>query len=124
MILPAIVLGLGAAALIFKKKMKGGAMTPQRQAIYQSALASADAGRMRELAKAFRAEGLTDEADMLEKRARLRDLPPEVKAQRKAAFKAAMSSKDKASVLRMVDAYEREGATGAAEKLREYAKGL
>lgn len=123
-ILYPIILGLGiSAAYIVKRKDKG--MTPERELAYQQALArEKDPTRLRYLADAFRKEGLTLQADTLEKRAKLRELPPEIKAARKQAFKDAMKSTDVPGILRMADAYEKEAAFGAAQKLRQYAKGL
>lgn len=118
------ILGLGiATAYIVKRKDKG--MTPERELVYQQALAKEkDPARLKYLADSFRAEGLTTQADILEKRAKLRAATPEVKAARRQAFKDAMNSKDVPGILRMADAYEKETAFGAAQKLREYAKGI
>jgi len=121
--LPAAVAVLAGAAFFLKKK--GGGMTPARLTIYYTALNSErDPVKLRALAKTFKAEGLDAEAAMLEKRAKLRELPPEIKAARRQAFKDAMNSQNKDAILGMAQAYENEGATGAAEKLREYARGL
>lgn len=118
-----VLLATGIGAALFLKKPKG--MTPARQQVYQSALdGERDPNKLRALAASFRAEGLNDEATMLEKRARLRELPDSIKEARREAFKMAMNSKDKAGVLNMARAYRTEGATGAAEKLEEYAQGL
>lgn len=121
--LPAAVAVLAGAAFFLKKK--GGGMTPARLTIYQTALNSErDPAKLRSLAATFRSEGLDTEASMLEKRARLRELPADIKAARRKAFKDAMNSSNKEAVLGMAAAYESEGATGAAQKLREYAGGL
>lgn len=117
----AIVLLAGTALFVTKKKV----MTPARQMVFDKAIAKEkDPVKLRALAAQFRSEGLNPQADLLEKRAKLRELPDDVKAARKAAFRQAMSSTDKKAVLGMAQAYENEGATGAAAKLREYAKGL
>lgn len=123
-LLPLLVV-IGGAAFLMAKKPAAKTMTPERQMLFQRIIASErDPAKLRSFAGEFRKEGLSFQADFLDKRAKLRELPPQVKAQRRAAFKAAMSSKDKAKVLALADMYEKEASTGAAEKLREYAKGL
>lgn len=122
-LLPITAAVLIGAAFFFKKKKVG--MTAERELVYQKALRSErDPMKLRELANAFRAEGLDAEATLLDKRAKLRELPAEVKLARRNAFKQAMNSKDINTILAMADAYGEEGATGAEAKLREYAKAL
>lgn len=123
--LPLAVILLGGAAFYAAKKRGGTSMTSERKIVYQTALRKEkDPSKLRALAESFRAEGLTAQADLLEKRAALRELPAEVKAARRAAFKSALASTNKAAVLAMANALDNEGATGAADKLREYAGGL
>lgn len=123
-VIPAILLGLGGLATWKVVKRKTG-MTPERKKVYDAALTSLkDSEKLRTLALEFRKAGLKDEAVMLEKRAALRDLPTDVKLERREAFKKGMKSQDKAAVLQLADAFEKEGATGAAAALRDYAAGL
>lgn len=122
--IPALVLGLGslAAYKVWKKKHR---MTPERKKVYEAALKSLkDPAKLRELATAFRKEGLKEEADLLDKRAALRELPSDVKEGRREAFKKGMTSKDAAGIEKLAKEFEKEGATGAAAALREYAAGL
>jgi hypothetical protein len=123
--IPVIALGLlGAGAFFVAKKMRGGKMTPERRMIFEAALRERDGQKLLTLADAFEKEGLIEQATMLRKRARLRNLPPEVKQARRDAFKKLLASDDKDAVLAAAKAYEDEGATGAAAKLRAYAEGL
>lgn len=119
-----MTVALLAGTAFFLKKKKGG-MTPARLAVYQNAISNErDPEKLRMLAASFKSEGLDAEADMLEKRARLRELPKETKEARRAAFKQAMNSTNVDAIMGMAKAYESEGATGAAETLRKYAMGL
>lgn len=123
LLIPAVAI-LGGLALFMAKKPPAK-MTMERQMLFQKIINSErDPSKLRGYANEFRKDGLTIQADVLEKRAKLRELPADVKAQRKAAFKKAMASTDKASVLKMASIYESDGAIGAAAKLRDYAKGL
>jgi len=116
---------LGGLAFYRKVIAKKGILTPDRERVYVEALTSIkDADRLLQLAKAFRAEGLPAQADMLEKRARLRTLPPEIKAERDKIFREALKSKDPKEVQRIAASFEGEGASGAALRLREYADSL
>ena len=102
-----------------------GVLTPDRQVIFETALNDVkDVTKLRALAKAFREQGLDNEATILEKRAALRELAPEIKEQRREVFKKALSSKDPVAVEAVAKAFEDEGATGAAQRLREYAQAL
>jgi len=127
-ILPLAILGLIGTAGIAKAK-RSKTVTPevqrQRQSIYETALNECkDPIKLRTLAESFRAVGQTAEADMLCKRAALQELPDDVKAQRREAFRKAMASTDPVKVNQMADAFYSQGATGAAENLRKYAAGL
>ena len=123
-VLPVIVaVATGAAA--YKMHKHSAKLTPERKVIYDNALATIkDPAELRKLADSFQKEGLKKEADMLRKRATLRELPPETKAARKEAYKKGMQSTDKSGVLRLAEAFHLQGATGAAASLRKYAAGL
>ena len=106
-------------------KTNTGAMTPQRQIIYEEAMTKVESPeKLLALADAYQKEGLPLQATMLRKAARLRALPPDVQEKRKAVFIELMSSTDKAKVLKAVDIFTQEGCWGSAEKLRQYAQGL
>lgn len=133
MLVPIAIAALGGIAYVVAKKKKAsssigsetGKLTPERALLYAEALKSMkDPASLRKLAQTFRAEGLEPHAVMLEKRAALRELPKEVKEERRAIFRKAIASKNKEAVLKMADAYDNEGATGSADTLREYAEGL
>ena len=102
-----------------------GVVTPERALIFETALNEMkDADKLRKLAKVFRDEGLPAQAELLEKRAKLRELPPEVKEARRAAYKKGMASQDPVAVRSLADTFDKEGATGAAASLRKYADSL
>lgn len=102
-----------------------GGMTPERQIIYQTALACAkDPDELNKLASTFQAQGLYAQAQLLRKRANLRSLPKEVKEERAKIFKLGMNCKDPEQVLSLASAFESEGATGVANRLREYGNAL
>lgn len=123
--LPLAIILLGGTAYFVAKKSGSGNMTAERKIVYQTALRKEkDPAKLRALAEEYRAQGLTAQADLLDKRAALRELPPDVKAARRTAFKAALASTNKGAILAMANALDNEGATGAADKLREYAGGL
>lgn len=102
-----------------------GVMTPQRQAVFETAINEVkDVEKLKALAKAFREEGLEPQAELLEKRVKLRELPSEIKAARKNTFRKAMASNNPDAVRRVADVFEGEGANGAASALRDYADSL
>jgi hypothetical protein len=114
---------IGAAAWATRKPK--GEMTPERTIVYDTALKTVkDPEKLKILSEAFRKEGLTAQADLLQKRATLRELPPDVKEARRAAFRKGMASTDPKAVNELADAFEKEGASGAADALRKYASGL
>lgn len=123
-ILPVIIaIFAGGALYTSNKKIVG--MTPERVALYQWLLNSkVSSEKLASFADKFRKEGLIPQANLLAKRARLRAMPPEMKAQRRAIFKKALSSKNPAAIENMANILEKEGATGAARRLREYAMGV
>lgn len=102
-----------------------GELTPERQVIFETALNEVkDSAKLRALAKVFREQGLVKEADILDKRATLRDLPSDVKEARRDVFRKGMDSKDHVAVDNLAAAFEKEGATGAADALRKHAAAL
>jgi len=125
-----VIIPVAVAALAFgaalRKPKNYGVLTPERKAAYHNALSGAvkEPKKLDGLATAFESQGLKDEAKLLRKRAALRRLPDETKKARSEAFRKALASKDKIAVLRMADAYDGEGCTGAAARLREVAAGL
>ena len=121
----ALVTSAGVAQVSRSKKKDDPKLQVERQVIYETAINTVkDPVKLRKLSKAFRDEGLTAEADMLEKRAALQELPDEVKAGRRDVFRKAMTNTDPAKVLAVAEVFHNEGCTGAAENLRRYAAGL
>lgn len=120
-----VILAIGGGAYLASHLFKKKGMNPDREKVYQEAMKNLrDGTKLRTLADAFDKEGLTQEADMLRKRAALREQPEPVKKARREAFKKAMGSTDKTGVLKMSEEYKNLGATGAAEALRVYAETL
>jgi hypothetical protein len=119
-----IALGAGAAYKVHRNR-KNKVMTPKRQRVYDHALNTLkDPASLRKLGDAYHSQGLTEQGDMLVKRARLRELPADVKAGRRAAFQKGMTLTNPGSVEKLAAEFEKEGATGAASALRKYAQGL
>jgi hypothetical protein len=125
-ILPIAIAALaGGAFFVNSGKPEKGVLTPARQLIFETAINEVkDTAKLKTLAKVFREQGLEPQADLLEKRAKLRELAPEVKSARKATFRKAMASKNPEAVRAIAYAFETEGANGAANSLREYADSL
>lgn len=119
-----VVLTAWAAATTGKRLLNRGKLTPERQVIYEQALKSKDVKVLRTMADAFEKEGLKPQAELLRKRANLRELPEETKKARREAFDKGMKSSDVVGIRKLADAFESEGATGAADTLRRYATGL
>lgn len=122
--LPTIVIVLGGVAYLRRKPVQE--MTPEQQKVYKAAINGAlkDPVKLRRLSDAFAGEGFIPEARLLRQRALLRELPPHIKQARRQIWKRAMASKNKRGVLTLASAYEKEGCTTAAVRLREYASGL
>lgn len=113
----------GAAWVVSKRKQP--VMTAERAIIYTTALQTMkNPADMRELAATFAGEGLSAHADMLNKRAALKELSPAVKKARSEAFRKAMKSQDPEAVFALANTYDEIGATGSADALRKYASGL
>ncbi len=124
-LIPIAVTGLAglAAHKVWKSRKRG--MTPKRQKLYDQALTNMkDPVKLRKLAAAYHKEGLTEQGTMLQKRARLRELPADVKQGRRDAFKKGMTLTDPGKVEKLAQEFEKEGATGAAAALRKYAGNL
>jgi len=120
-----VTLGCGALWSQKKREKNKGKVTIARAAVYENALNELkDPDKLRRLAAAFRSEGLNVQADLLEKRAKLRELPQEIKEQRREAFRKGMASHDAKKVLNLASAFESQGATGAAKALRDYAMAI
>jgi len=87
-LLPLAVASMVAAAYHQTSKPSAkGVMTPTRQYIFEAAMNSTkDPVSLRKLASTFREEGLAGPAEILEKRAKLRELSPETKAARNSDF--------------------------------------
>lgn len=125
LIIPASVVIL-TGVVCFKKRKLTPALSTEQSRIYNSAINGAlkDPVKLRRLSDVFAGEGHLTEAKLLRQRAALRELPPTIKIQRQNVFRRAMNSKNKTGVLHVADAYDREGCTGAAKRLRDYASGL
>jgi transcriptional regulator of met regulon len=123
-IIPAAVV---AAIYSYLRKPKDyGVMTEERTKVYRAALSGAvkEAEALDELAGAFAHQGLKEQANLLRKRAKLRRLPDETKKLRREVFRQALESKNRDGILVLANAYEQEGCTAAASRLREVASGL
>lgn len=123
--IPMIVVGLTAAGVYVAKNRAESKMTPERTIVYNHALANLkDPEKLRTLSAAFEGEGLTEQADMLLKRASLRELPKDVKDSRRYIYRQGMASLNPDEVIALADSFEKEGCTGACAALRARAVGL
>jgi hypothetical protein len=128
--IPALPLAVGFLAVAAWYKRKGkkedtGALTPSRKIIYETALnTEKDPAKLEILAEEFEKQGLKGEAVLLRKRANLKKLPQATKDARQEAFRKGMRSTDAAKILKLADAFNKEGASGASSALARYAKGI
>jgi len=120
-----IIAAMSAVAAWRVRNRKPKGLTPQRRAVFEGALATLkDPTKLRELADVYTKEGLTSEADILRKRAAIRELPKAVKLQRKAVFKKAINSKNPDAIREVAAAFAGEGCFGAARDLNAHAESL
>jgi hypothetical protein len=125
MLIPLLVIGAGAAAAwYFKFKNKSKTLTPKHAAVLQKALENKDPSKLAEAAEVFKSQGYVKEADLLKKRANLRNLPQATKKARRDALKKGLTLKDPTKVRLLADEFEKEGASGSAARLRQYADAL
>lgn len=122
--IPTVVIVLTGVA--FLRKKPPAVMTDEQSKIYKAALSGAlkDPVKLRSLAQAYAGAGFLPQAKLLNQRAALRELPKATQMKRRQVFKDALKSRNKKGVLQLADAYEKEGCTAAAARLREYASGL
>lgn len=124
-VIPVAIVLLGIGGYV-KTRKRRGEMTPERTKIFNAALSGAlkDPVHLDNLAAVFSGEGLYEQAKLLRQRAALKRLPPAVKQARAAVWRRAVASKNKQAVLAVAAAYDSEGCTSAAMRLREIASGL
>jgi hypothetical protein len=129
MALPLIPLAVaavaGVSALAVHHRSKKKQLTPAREKIFNTAMNNLkEPEKLTKLSQAYQQQGLTEQATALAKRAKLRALPKDVKAARRAIFKKTLTLKNPAQVKKIASAFQGEGCTGAAEALNQYAAGL
>lgn len=126
-VIPLIVIGLGVAGATKAHKhfRLKGKVTKDREDLFNSAMRMLeDPDKLRALAAAYDKEDLHAHAELLRKRAALRELPAEVKKQRTEAFRKGMASADPDAVSKLAKLFEQQGAIGSAAKLNEHAGAL
>lgn len=121
-----VIIALLAGGAYLKRGKVHGVMTAERTKIFNAALAGGmqDPDNLEKLAKTFAGEGLPEQAALLKQRANLKRLPNEIKLARRQVWRKAVKSKNKDGILRLASAYDKEGCTSAAMRLREIASGL
>ena len=129
MFVPIAIGVLTTAAYVAQSRRKPQApnakVQAERAVIYETLINDVkDADTLRKFSNAFREQGCIAEADMLLKRAALRELPPEAAKERRDAYKKGMASKNPAAIRELANAFDETGATGAAVSLRDYAHAL
>jgi hypothetical protein len=119
--------GLGAGVVLggvlaHKTDRPRGELTPRRQLMFQRAMESVkDPVELRRLGDAFAGESLPEHAQLLYKRAGLRELPEDIKAKRRMIFRKAMCSDNVQAIRGVALAFAREGAIDAGKVLKEHA---
>lgn len=115
----------GAVAHASQDTQFAGEMTPARRIIFAKAMESiSDPKELRALADAFASQGLKAEAEMLKKRAALRELPEEKQLAYRDAFRRAMASDDSEAIETLSDAFLHAGALRAARALKDHANAV
>lgn len=123
-LIPVLIGGLAISAAV-KVRRQGDAMTPERQKLFDALIQKcSDASKLRAAAVQFQNFGLSKQADLLRKRATLRELPKEVQEARKEVFRNIMKCEDPDKVESGAEAFYNEGCLGAASILRLWAEGL
>jgi len=126
-LLPIAVVALGGGTwfAVAKRKRSAAGMTAERKLIFDQLFNTPqDPKLLREMADVFDRNGLAPQADLLRKRAKLRELPQDKKDQYKQIFRDAMADKDPKAVEAVAAAFDKQGATGNAAALRKYAESL
>lgn len=123
-LVPTVILVLGGVAYL--RRSNTPKASAEQDKIFRAAIGGSlkDPEKLRALSDAFAGEGLIPQARLLRQRAALRELPPHIKQARRQIWKKAIGSKNKRGVLVLAQAYEKEGCTDAAKRLRQYASGL
>ncbi len=121
---PTVVMLL--TGVVYFRRKPTAIMSDEQAKIYKAALSGAlkDPTKLRKLSDAFAGEGFIPQAKLLRQRAALRELPEATKHRRRQIFRDALKSKNKSAVINLAQAYEGQGATNAAARLRQYASGL
>lgn len=113
----------GGALAKMSPKTKRGEMTADRESVYREAMNNEKATpeELEELALDFQSEGLLAEAEMLQGRASLRRLPPEILEQRKVIYRKAMTSDNPEEIREFATSFDGGHAFKGAESLRKHA---
>jgi hypothetical protein len=120
----AVVLGTVTLFRAYRRPRRVG-MTGKRMQIYQSALVTLkQPEKLRALAAAFESEGLLAEAELLKKRAAIRELPKSKREERRNIFRRAIQSSNIAAIRAVADEFRAAGCTGAAANLYQHADSL
>lgn len=125
MLIPiAVILGTATLYRIYRRPPRMG-MTGKRRQIYESALVTLkQPEKLRTLATAFEGEGLIAEADLLNKRAAIRELPKAKREARREVFRKAIQSSNIPAIRAVADEFRAAGCTGAAANLYAHANSL
>jgi hypothetical protein len=117
--------GIGAllgAVVAHQMSKPKGEMTPRRALVYTRAMESIKSpADLNKLADSFAGEGLHAQANMLRKRAALRDLPQDMKNQRRMIFRKAMCSDNIAAIRDVAAQFAEQGSTDAAKMILTHA---
>ena len=113
------------AAWRWRQNHRAGVLTKERIAIFKAAMATIeDPEKLNRLAAVYEREGLLDYAGQLRARAELPGKSEAEKSVMQEELKAALASKDQASVLAAAERFKVRGAANTEALLRQYAAGL
>jgi hypothetical protein len=124
-----VVSGLAALGIRKARARKSvsdfGQATNFRKVSFATALDELkDTDKLRELADSYERSGLPHEADLLRKRAALRERPRAVQEQHKNIFRQGLNCADPIKVRDLANRFRALGATGMAKELDAHADGL
>lgn len=128
-VIPIVAAVAGITALIARKRKPSAyqvdeATAAQRRVIYAAALDSKNPVALRKLSQGFREQGCIVEADLLDKRVAILELPEETTLARREVFRRLMKCTNPSQVRHGAMVFEEQGCTGAAADLNRYAQGL
>jgi hypothetical protein len=123
--LPLILLGLVYGAWRLYENQVPGVMTPERKAIYMSAMQhERDPAKLQYWAKWYEDNGFPTYATNLRKRIQIPAMHGEARAQRQTIVRRAFSSENPYAIREVADRFLDDGRGATYQELQDYANGL